>query len=103
MLFKTLKDDAVKVVYSIVQQIWKTKQWTQDWTRSVFIPIPRKDSAKECSSYWTIALTSNSSKIVFKILQARLQQYLNQELLDVKPGLKKAEEPEIILTTFTGS
>ena len=76
-LIKTLKDDAVKVVYSIVQQIWKTQQWTQDWKRSVFTTIPKKGSAKECSSYWTIALTSNSSKIMLKILQARLQQYLN--------------------------
>ena len=77
-LIKNLKDDAVKVVYSIVQQIWKTQQWTQDWKRSDFTTIPKKGNAKECSSYWTIALTSNSTKIMLKILQARLQQYLNR-------------------------
>ena len=76
-LFQTLKDDAVKVLYSICQQIWKTQQWPQDWKRSVFTPIPKKDNAKECSNYHTIALISPASKVILKILQARLQQYLN--------------------------
>ena len=76
-LFQILKDDVVKVLYSICQQIWKTQQWPQDWKRSVFIPIPKKGNAKECSNYETIALISHASKIMLKILQARLQQYLN--------------------------
>ena len=79
-LFQILKDDAVKVLHSICQRIWKTPQWPQDWKRSVFIPIPKKGNAKECSNYWTIALISHTSKIVLKILQARLQQYVNLEL-----------------------
>ena len=81
-LLKILKDDAVKVLHSICQQIWKTQQWPQDW-KSVFIPIPKKGNAKECSNYRTIALISHASKIMLKILQARLQQYVNQELPDV--------------------
>jgi len=88
-LFQTLKDDAVKVVHSICQQIWKTQQWPQDWKRSVFIPIPKKGNAKECSNYRTIALISHASKIMIKILQARLQQYLNRELPDVQAGFRK--------------
>ena len=76
-LFQILKDDAVKVLHSICQQIWKTQQWPQDWKRSVFIPIPKKDNAKECSNYHTIALISHASKVMLKILQARLQQYVN--------------------------
>ena len=88
-LFQILKDDAVKVLHSICQQIWKTQQWPQDWERSVFIPIPKKDNAKECSNYRTIALISHTSKVMLKILQARLQQYLNQELSDVQAGLRK--------------
>ena len=76
-LFKILKDDAVKVLHSICQQIWKTQQWPQDWKRSVFIPIPKKGDAKECSNYCTIALISHTSKVMLKILQARLQQYVN--------------------------
>ena len=76
-LFQILKDDAVKVLHSICQQIWKTQQWPQDWKRSVFIPIPKKDTAKECSNYHTTALISHVSKIMLKILQARLQQYVN--------------------------
>ena len=88
-LFQTLKDDAVKVVHSICQQIWKTQQWPQDWKRSVFIPIPKKGNAKECSNYRTIAFISHASKIMIKILQARLQQYLNCELPDVQPGFRK--------------
>ena len=76
-LFQILKDDAVKVLYSICHQIWKTQQWLQDWKRSVFIPIPKNSSAKECSNYCTIALISHASKVMLKILQARLQQYVN--------------------------
>ena len=76
-LFQILKDDAVKVLHSICQQIWKTQQWPQDWKRSVFIPVPKKGNAKECSNYCTIALISHASKVMLKILQARLQQYMN--------------------------
>ena len=82
-LFQILKDDAVKVLHSICQQIWKTQQWPRDWKRSVFIPIPKKGNAKECSNYHTIALISHASKIMLKILQARLQQYVNYEIPDV--------------------
>ena len=82
-LFQILKDDAVKVLHSICQQIWKTQQWPQDWKRSVFIPMPKKGNAKECSNYCTIALISHSSKATLKILEARLQQYMNRELPDV--------------------
>ena len=88
-LFQILKDGAVKVLHSICQQIWKTQQWPQDWKRSVFIPIPKKGNAQNCSSYCTIALVSHSSKIMFKILQARLQQYVNRELPDVQAGFRK--------------
>ena len=84
-----LKDDAVKVLHSICQQIWKTQQGPQDWKRSVFIPIPKKGNAKECSNYRTIALISHISKVRVKILQARLQQYVNCELPDVQPGFRK--------------
>ena len=77
-LFQILKDDAVKVLYSICQQIWKTQQWPQDWKRSVFVPIPKKGNAKECSIYCTIALISHDSKVMLKILQARLQQYVDR-------------------------
>ena len=83
-LFQILKDDAVKVLYSISQQIWKTQQWLQDWKRSVFLPIPKKGNAKECSNYCTIVLISHASKVMLKILQARLQQYVNRELSDVQ-------------------
>ena len=89
-LFQILKDDAVKVLHSIYQQIWKTQQWPQDWERSVFIPIPKKGNAKECSNYCTIALISYPSKVMLKILQARLQQYMNHELPDIRFGLRKA-------------
>ena len=82
-LFQILKDDAVKVLHSICQQIWKTQQWPQDWKRSVFTPIPKKGNAKECSNYCTIALISHFSKVMLKILQARLQQYVKYELPDV--------------------
>ena len=88
-LFQILKDDAVKVLHSICQQIWKTQQWPQNWKRSVFIPIPKKGNAKECSNYCTIALISHASKVMLKILQARLQQYLNCELPDVQAGFRK--------------
>ena len=88
-LFQILKDNAVKVLHSICQQIWKTQQWPQDWKRSVFIPIPKKGNAKECSNYHTIALISHASKVKLKILQARLQQYVNRELPDVQAGFRK--------------
>ena len=85
-LFQILKDDAVKVLHSICQQIRKTRQWPQDWKRSVFIPNPKKGNAKECSNYRTIALISHASKVMLKILQARLQQYVNCEIPDVQAG-----------------
>ena len=88
-LFLIRKDDAVKVLYSICQQVWKTQQWPLDWKRSVFIPIPKKGNAKECSNYCTIALISHSSKVKLKILQARLQQYVSCELPDVQAGFRK--------------
>ena len=82
-------DDAVKALHSICQQIWKTQQWSQDWKRPVFIPIPKKGNAKECSNYRTIALISHASKVTLKILQGRLQQYMNRELPDVQAGFRK--------------
>ena len=88
-LFQILKDDAVKVLHSICQQIWKTQQWPQDWTRAVFIPIPKKGNAKECSNYCTIALISYASKVMLKIFQARLRHYVNCELPDVQAGFRK--------------
>ena len=88
-LFQTLKDDAVNVLHSICQQIWKTQQWPQDWKRSDFIPIPKKGNAKECSNYHTVALISHTSKVMLKILQARLQQHMNHELPDVHTGFRK--------------
>ena len=88
-LFQILKDDAVKVLHSICQQIRKTQQWSQDWKRSIFIPIPKKGNAKACSNYHTIALFSHTGKILLKILQARLQQYVNHELPDVQAGFRK--------------
>ena len=88
-LFHVLEDDAVKVLHSICQQIWKTQKWPQDWKKSVFIPIPKKGNAKECSNYHTIALISHASRVMLKILQARLQQYVNRELLDVQAGFRK--------------
>ena len=88
-LFQILKDDAVKVLHSIRQQIWKTQQWAQNWKRSVFIPIPKKGNAKECLNYCTIALISHASKVMLKILQARLQQYMNCELPGVQAGFRK--------------
>ena len=88
-LFPILKDDAVKVLHSICQQIWKTQQWPQNWKRSVLIPIPKKGNAKECSNYRTIALILHASKVMLKILQARLQQYVNCELPDAQAGFRK--------------
>ena len=88
-LFQILKDYAVKALHSICQQIWKTQQWPQDWKRSVFLPIPKKGNAKECSNYCTTALISRASKVMLKFLQARLQQYANCELPDVQAGFRK--------------
>ena len=88
-LFQTIKYDAVKVLHSICQQIWKTQQWPQEWKRSIFIPIPKKGYAKECSKYCRIAVVSHTSKVMLKILQARLRQYVNHELLDVQTGFRK--------------
>ena len=102
-LFQILKDDALKVLHSICQQIWKTQQWPQNWKRSVFILISKKSNAKECSNYCTIALISHTSKVMLKILQTRLQQYMNRELPNVQPGFRKGEEPEMKLPTSTGS
>ena len=104
-LFQILKDDAVKVLHSICQQMWKTQQWPQDWKRAVFIPIPKKGNAKECSNYRTIALISHARKVMLKILQARLQKYVNysSNFQMFKLVLEKAEEPEIKLPTSAGS
>ena len=88
-LFQILNDDIVKVLRSICQQIWKTRQWSQNWKRSVFIPIPKKGNGKECSNYHTIALISQTSKVMLKTLQARLQQYMNRELPNVRAGFRK--------------
>ena len=90
--FQILKNDAVKVLHSICQHIWKTQQWPQEWKRSVFIQIPKKGNAKECSNYHTVALISHTSKVMLKILQARLQQYVNHELPDVQGGFRKGRE-----------
>ena len=88
-LFQILKDDAVKVLHSICQHIWKTQQWPRDWKRSIFVPIPKKGSAKECSNYSTIALISHATKVMLKIPNARIQQYGNRELPDVEAGFRK--------------
>ena len=102
-LFQILKDNAVKMLHSICQQIWKTQQWPQDWKRSVFTPIPKKGNAKEYSNYGTNALISHASKVMLKILQPWLQQYVNHEFPNVQLDLEKAEEPEIKLLTSIGS
>ena len=103
-LFQILKDDAVKVLHSIRQQIWKMQQWPQDWKRSVAIPIPKKGNAKECLNYVTISLISHANKVMLRILQANLQKYMNWELPDVQVlNLEKAEEQEIILPVSTVS
>ena len=88
-LFQILKDDAVKVLHSICQQIWKTQQWPQDWKRSAFIPVPKKDNVKECSNYHTITLISHTSKVMLKIFQGRFQQYVNREFPDIQAGFRK--------------
>ena len=100
-LFQILKDDAEKVLHSICQQIWKTQQWPQDWKKSVFILITKEGNTKECSNYRTIALISHASKVILKILQASLQQYVNFQMF--KLDLEKVEEPEIKLPTSIGS
>ena len=102
-LFQILNDDVIKVLHSICQQIWKTQPWPHDWKRPVFISMPKKGNAKKCSNYHTIALISHAIKVMLKIPQVRRQQYVNRELSDVHPELKKAEEPEIKLPTFVGS
>ena len=102
-LFQILEDDAVKVLHSIRQQVWKTQQWPQDWKRTVFIPIPKKGNAKECSNYSTIVLISHTSKAMLKILQARLQQYVNHELPDVQAGFRKGRRTRDQNPTSTGS
>ena len=99
-LFQILKDDAVKVLHSIYYQIWKTQQWPQDWKRSVFIPIPKKVNAKECSNYGIIALISHASKVMLKILQTRLQQYVNRELPDVHTEFRKGRRTRDQIVTI---
>ena len=100
-LFQILKD--VKVLHSICQQIWKTRQWPQDWKRSVFIPIPQKSNAKECSNYCTIALISHANKVMLKILQVKLQHYVNRELSDVQAGFRKGRGTRDQIAISTGS
>ena len=102
-LFQIIKDDVVKVLHSICQQIWKTQQWPQEWKRSVSIPIPKKGNAKECSNYHTIAIISHASKEMLKIPQARLQQYVNCEILYVQVGFRKGRGTRDQLPTFSGS
>ena len=102
-LFQTLKDDAVKVLHSICQQIWKTQQWPQDWKRSVFIPIPKKGNAKECSSYCIITLISHTSKVTLKILPPGFSNMWTVNFQMFKLVLEKAEEPQIKLPTSAGS
>ena len=99
-LFQVLMADVVKVPHSICQQIWKAQQWSQDWKRSVFIPIPKKGNAKECSDYHTIALISHPSKVMLKILQARLQQQVNHELPDVQAGFRKGRGTRVQITNI---
>ena len=102
-LFQVLKDDPATVLHSICQEIWKTQHWPQDWKRSVFFPIPKKGNAKECSNHPTIALISHASKVMLKILQARLQQYMNRELPDVQAGFGKGRGTRVKLPTSAGS
>ena len=102
-LFQILKDDAVKVLHSICQQIWKTQQWPQVWKRSVFIPIPKKGNANECSNYCIIVLISHASKVMLKILKVGLQQYMNCELPDFQAGFRKGRKSEIKFPTSAGS
>ena len=102
-LLQILKDEAVTVLHSIGQEIWKTQQWRQDWKRSVFIPIPKKGNAKECSNYHTIALISHTNKVMFKIFQAKLQQYMNRELSDVQAGFRKGRRTRDQIANIVGS
>ena len=102
-LFQILKDDAVKVLHSVCQQMWKTQQWPQDWKRSVFIPVPKKGNPKECSNYHTIALISHTSKVTLKILQARLQQHVNCELPVVQAGFRKGRGTRDQIANSAGS
>ena len=102
-LFKITKDDAVKVMHSICQQIWKTQKWSQDWKRPFLIPVPKKGNGKECSNYHTITLISCASKVMLKIVQAKFQQYVNCEVLDVHARFRKGREPEIKLPASAGS
>ena len=102
-LFQIIKDDAVKELHSVCQQIWKTQQWPQDWKRAVFIPVPKKGNAKECSNYHTIALISDVCKVNLKILQMRLQQHMNQELPDVQAGFRKGRGTRDQTAKSTGS
>ena len=102
-LFQILEDDAVEVLHSICQQIWKTQQWPQDWKRSVFIPVPKKSSAKECSNYCTIVLISHASKVMLKILEARIQQYVKHELPGVQAGFRKGRGTRDQIVTSAGS
>ena len=102
-LSQIMEDDAVKLLHSICQQIWKTQQWLQDWKRSVFIPISKKGNAKECSYYQTIALISHASKVMLKILQATLQQYMNREIPDVQAGFRKDRGTRHQIVTSVGS
>ena len=102
-LFQIRKEDAVKVLHSICQQIWKTQQWSRDWKRSVFIAIPKKGNVKECSNYRTIALISHASKVMLKIIQTRLQQYLNRELPGVQAGFRKGRGTTDQISNIHGS
>ena len=102
-LFQILKDDTVKVLHSICQQIWKTQQWPQDWKRLVFIPIPKKGNAKECSNDGTTASISHASKVMLKVFQARLQQYMNRELPDVQAGFRKGRGNRHQIANIHGS
>ena len=102
-LFQILKDDAVKVLHSICQQIWKTQQWSQDWKRSVFIPIPKKGNAKDCSNYCTVTFISHASKVMLKILLSEVNSMWTENLLVFKLDWEMAEEPEIKLPTSNGS
>ena len=102
-LLQILKDDDVKMLHSICQQIWKTQLWPQDWKQSVIIPIPKKGNAKECSNYCTIALISHASKVMLKSFQARLQQYMNRELPDVQAGFRKGRGARVNLPASAGS
>ena len=102
-LFQILKDDVVKVLHSIFQQIWKTQQWPQDWKRSASIPIPNKGNIKECSNYHTIAFIPHTNKVMLKILQARLQQYMSQEHPDVQAEFRKSRGTRDQIVNISGS